>query len=746
MRAVWSRELRAFANCRKGWILGSILLFVNGLFMTLYHFYVGNTRYEIILGSVMLAIACMLPLWTVSRFCRECREGEIGFLRLLPLTSEQIFFGKILGSVTLLGGAFLILAVFPVVLSFFGGKNFLSAYVSLIVAFLLGCALLFILTLVAMLCRKKWMALAVSYGVVAVLFVLARISAVLPDSAATVVSYLSLFGALEPYALSVFDWRIALWYGAIALLFFGLCCRFSFEKRCTRIHKRGILSCILALVMLGATVGAAFLPAHQTEIDMSTSGMMSVSDDTKRFLETVDEDVTVYLLEDVEADRRGEGYEDRKFEYFMEKYASYSDRVRLERLPIAESGTVLAELGFTTDQVYQYCMVIKGEKRTQVLDYMSLLSYVHNNQNLYAFGLPYEFSYSQFDSYASAMASLMLQDSTTYGAYYYAFYNDVALHFKGERYLNAAIEYVTADLIPQKYVLTGNGERELPSVALGDLIGSCAVLSLSEGASVPADASSVIVLGPTVDFTPAVVQGLTDYLNRGGTVTVITGEANLSMPNLMGFLGGFGLSAQSGAVHENETKTVKQEDGSETTETVRTNSVKTSVNLNHDALAAMESLGTDALSIRVTNGNAIRFHKTEDPSLLTTSLLTTSENAFVGETENEKGSLTLAAVAENNKGARLVWFTGSDTFLASTSQVTEKMDMAYAMVCPYLAAEWTDLVYRSQLNAAPAVLYEEPYLEATSTHMVIFVLIAIVILPALVITVGMVRIYKRKKA
>ena len=89
MIAIFERELKRLSNHRNTYLLGALLLLLHGLFMTVYHFYIGSTRYEVILGSVALFVCLFLPLWTVSRFLSVGKERENGFLQMLPLKELQ---------------------------------------------------------------------------------------------------------------------------------------------------------------------------------------------------------------------------------------------------------------------------------------------------------------------------------------------------------------------------------------------------------------------------------------------------------------------------------------------------------------------------------------------------------------------------------------------------------------------------------------------------------------------------------
>ncbi len=743
MKSVFLKELGAFFRGRRGWIMLAVLTLFNGFFLSYFHFFLGNTRYEIVIGTMMFCVALLLPIWVVPRLCDEQNKDEERLLSSLPLTEAEILFGKMLASMTLLFCMILVLGIFPLALFFFGGTQFGYAYLALAVAFFLGCALLAGIAFFSVLFRKKILAWIASYAFVGILFVCSRLAAGATGTFGTILSYASLFDAFSPLAYDLFTWEILLLYAGVALGFFGATLLVLGGRKKLAIGKKGIVSVLLAVVLLTSMAGTAFLPAHAKALDMSSEGTMSVSVTTENYLNGLDTDVTLYLLTD---DLSDDPYRDHRFEAFLERYASYGDRVTLEYLPVSESGSLLAEFGITAPTAgYAYCIIAKSDQRSRIISFSDMLYYIHNNQTL-AQLIPNQFSYSQYESYLTVLYQYAQSDSN-YLPYYSAFLNDVKLHFVGETLLNELIEYVSADLIPQPYVLTGHGEPDVKGLLLGSLLSGYGALTLSDVDEVPADAASLLLMSPAKDYTADEVRKLSEYLNRGGTLTVVTGEANLDMPNLMGLLSAYGLSAEKGAVRAEIEKTSKDEEGEEMTETVITDSVPVNVDGQHDALAALSGVGIRDGMIKIQGGNAISFHKTEDTSLVTTALLTTVDTAFVAE-ETEKTSYVLGAAAETADGAHLVWFTGAGSYLLTSSDITAESEesLFYPTFCPYLTASWTNLRYVSNVAEIPPVLYEEPYLGVGGTSMAVFALIFVLAAPAGLVSLGLVRHYKRKKA
>ncbi len=745
MSTVFLRQMRLFWTEKKSWILSALLLLGNGVFMTIYHFYFGVSRYEVILGTLLLITVCLLPVVILPQW-KKGKEDR--FLQLLPLTGGQILWGKLLADVAILGIFTAMLGVWPPLLSLFGGGKVLSAYVALLCFFLGGLVFLFFFVMVGMAVGNRFLAYGISYLFVVLTFVLARLAEASHTAVGAVGRFLSFFGVLAPFSYGIFDWRILPYYvGAAALFLTLIILLWASGTKDRTMVRRSMGAGALAVILLGTTLGACFLPAQAIYVDLNENKASETTQNTQAFLGKLAEDVTIYLLEDDEGTDAVDN--DRRFGYFLDKYASHSEHLTVERLRISESGAMLAELGLSTADVHSYCMIIESDRRSEILDYRSYITFEHQNSDLYSMGLPYQMSYSDYSYYGSAFQSLVSEDPTTYTELYYAFISDVDPYFSGENYLNAAIEYVVADLIPTKYVLTGHGEASLSGTAMSSVFGTYSTLNLAAGGGVPADAASISVFAPAEDLSDGDVIMLRNYLNQGGTVNVIINEANLKMPNLMSFLEEFGLMPCVGILYEDEEVTEENEDGEEITTVKRTDAIKVTPNTDHDVLAALESLSTEdsEITYRVTRAIPIKFtEKNEDSSLITTALLTTSDQVFFADESHLTASYVVGAVAENNRGAKLTLFTGAEGYLMDSESVSEDLSFAYALFCPYLASEWTELVYQTNLATAPSTLYEEPYLAVTEMATVVFGVIAILIIPGTLVTVGMIRLYKRKKA
>ncbi len=512
------------------------------------------------------------------------------------------------------------------------------------------------------------------------------------------------------------------------------------RKQNCRLH----LVAVLALIgLLLANVGLILLPNRFVRLDMTKAKTYTLADESKTFLQNMTEEVTLYAIY---GDER-----DQKFEYFLENMAEEGKTLNLEWLPFDKSSTLFDRAGVDPSdreglKSLPYCLIMESSKRLEMVDYYSLFYYENDNTTLMSFlGLTENtMSYRDYQQYYYQLYQYSLQNSQ-YEQYLYALSNDSTLYFRGEGVICATLEYVLADRIPTQYVITGHGEATVEETILERLLSlygeSYIPLTLTEGGRIPYDASAVLIPTPTVDYSVWETELLRAYLEQGGTVVLVSDDKLFAMPNLTALLASYGLSATTDIICVE--KEVTEDDGV-TVEKIITSEVEVKVHADHDALAG--AMGESSLAPVITDGNAIVFAENGDDSLIHTSLLTTSEGAFLQGKSETNASYTLAATAENNKGARLVWFTGGGSFGLSNKNAAVGDVSVFNNFCLYLTMQWSGLTYETTLTPAKASVYQSSYLESNAGTTVAFGIFGVILLPATVILTGVVIGYRRKKA
>lgn len=272
------------------------------------------------------------------------------------------------------------------------------------------------------------------------------------------------------------------------------------------VYSTAILAAAIVLaVLLNLLVGA--LPKKYTEFDLSEAKMYTLGDSSKKLVQSLDQDVTVYYLCET-------GSEDAILTKLLDHYADESSHFRWEQKDPAIYPTFAAQYG-ASDVSTGSLIVVSGENNV-VLDAADL----------------YEYDYSDYYTTGSA--------NVTFG---------------GEKQITSAIYKLTAAEETYAYYTTNHGEQALTSSLTEALEAqniTAQPLDLLTS-TIPDDCDLLIINDPTSDFAS---DGLVDeisqlqtYLENGGRVLLTTNGYD-ETPNLDAVMAQFGLAREAGLVVE----------------------------------------------------------------------------------------------------------------------------------------------------------------------------------------------------
>lgn len=493
-----------------------------------------------------------------------------------------------------------------------------------------------------------------------------------------------------------------------------------------RTNKKIIVIGLAVLCAILLNLAFSLIPARAAWLDVTEHKTYTLSEETREYLSELDMPITLYVL-------NADG-SDAQFEYYLERFCQYNSSLTLKPVAAEDIPEVLDRVGMVPESVSPYLLILSGEKRDAVLQYSDLFYYETDNETLNTMGLS-QMSTAQYVYYAQ-----LFSQSEQYAEYYHLLLTESHLYFKGEAALISMIEYVSAEIIPTHYVLTGHGEIDLSQSLFTQLVatfgGGYQLLDLTSVEEIPVDAASVLLFAPEEDYSDDEIGMLRSYVEGGGLLTVVTGQAQLAFPKLISFLREYGLSADPSVVKQERTILDDAEEEEPTTEI--SESVDVYVNTDHDAMASFDL--EEAVPV-IVGGNAILMNGQGDQK----AILTTSEKAMLGEDSATMGKKILAASVEKESGAKLVWFTGADSFSRSASEVSEDSSPVYNAYCLYLIRDWTNLSYESEVTLPEAILYDNSLLQMTGGGAVF--LLAMAILVPIGIVAGAILVkYRRKKA
>lgn len=735
MTVIFRREWTSFFRRARGYLFLGGFLFCLGLFASIFHFSYGYGNFEYVLSYLTVCLALLLPIVTVPLFDSEHRDGACRLLGSLGFSPMQILLGKFSFAVSLLGGLTALLLFVPPFLGMFGEVAYPSAFGAIFGWAAIGFAILSLDVFLSLMIRNRRWAWVVTYGVTLLLWALSLVGTAIALPIGEVLSETFLLGSYTPFIFGMFDLGSVLYALAVGAIFFCLASLMIRKRQgFGTTERKGRLLGITALslaIALGLSVGLSLIPSRLSRLDVTGHEFYSLNEETAPFIASLNSPATVYLL------TTGNG--DRSLEYYLERFCEANDQLTFRAMSPKESAERLTSMGASTESATD-SVLIEGAKRSVLLSYEDLFYYKTDHTTLNSMGLS-EMTLSEYYYYVS----LFGQDEQ-YAEYLMALTESSKMYFRGEAALSAALEYVCAAILPTHYVLTGHGEQTLSGTVFSELLATYGqgyqLLDLTAVSAIPEDAASLLLVSPTSDYTEGEIEMLRAYLARGGVLSVVTGQTQLTMTNLMALLSEYGLSAESGLVCVE--KTILDEEETEEPKKEIVSSVDVSVNLDHDSMAAA-TIEQDFLPV-ITGGNAISFSEKAGSSLLLTPILTTSEQAMIGDDPDTRGEKILAAAAETAEGAKLVWFTGAESFCLSRDVITEELSGIYNAYCLYLVRGWSDLTYESKAPAADAKQYDTSYLQMSDTSSMLWILITTVLIPTSVIGTGLWVRSRRKKA
>lgn len=285
----------------------------------------------------------------------------------------------------------------------------------------------------------------------------------------------------------------------------------SVKTRTFRVGGYSVLAFVIVLcIAIMANVLVSALPESATQIDVSSSKLFTISDQTEELAKGLKSEVDIYWI--VQS-----GQEDTTLGKLLDRYKSLSSMIKVtEKDPDVYPAFVKQYV--SVDQVYNNSLVVVCGDRSTFVSYEDI----------------YQTDYS---------------DYYTSGTY--------TTQFAGESEITSAINSVTSESQPKIYLLTGHGESELSTSfqsAVSKANFATASLSLLTSGKVPDDADCVFVYSPQSDISEDEKNILMEYLKAGGSMMLITdvSKSGTAFTNLDALMEYYGVTAVNGIVVEGD--------------------------------------------------------------------------------------------------------------------------------------------------------------------------------------------------
>lgn len=514
MKAIYKRELKACFNSFIGWLFLAVVVFLTGLYTTVYSLGQGSGYLSYTLQSSMIVFIVAVPVLTMRILAEERKNKTDQMILTAPVKIWEIVLGKYLALETVFAIPCAILCLYPLLFSRYGNVPYGENYAALFGFFLYGSVTVAIGVFVSSLTESQVIAAVFSVVFVFVGYVMSGICSMISAGGNLLTKILKVYDLSSPF-VDMLNGNLKItavvYYLSLIFLFLFFTTQ-SIQKRRYSISvknlKRGAFGVaqivLISAVVLVGNLLLRKLPAEYMEFDTTKERLYSLTEDSYGVMDSLQEDVTIYVLST-------QNNMNQDVVQTLSRYQNYSDHIDVEYVDIS-SNPAFAEQ-YTDASVSARSLIVASEKRSKYIDV----------SELYQTELSYE-------TYAYEMTG-----------------------YDAEGQITSALHYVTSDDMPKVYLIEGHGEKILEESFLSVLAKlniEYEILNLLTVERVPEDAGGLIVNAPEADLSAADAEKIRQYLEVGNDALFVYGYTQKALPNYQSLLADYQITLAEGMVVE----------------------------------------------------------------------------------------------------------------------------------------------------------------------------------------------------
>ncbi len=522
MTAVYKRELKSFFYTFVGWLFVAALLFMMGIYFTVLNMYAGYPTISYVLQSIVFLLIVAVPVLTMRAFSQERKYKTDQLILTAPVSVGRIVLGKYLALVTVFAIPTVIMGIVPLFLMQAGPFQTGISYISLLGFFLYGCLGLAVGLFLSSLTESVVISAVLTFTALFLGYIMSGLCSIISGFGTTrIAEYVTKFlycfdmvGRFDALSSGYFQVEAVVYY--VSFTAFVLFCTVqSIQKRRYVVSGKGIRLgaysvihiFVAAAVTIGVNLALNYVPDRYTSVDVTANKIYTLTEDTKKFLENLEQDVTVYVLAD-------EASKDADLDKTLRQFEGMSGHIKVEYVnPVSNP---MFYYKYTDTEPTVNSLIVTGMYDNVVVDYSDIYVYELN----------------------------------------YATYQNQVTGYDGEGQIVSAIARVSSEEIPKFYIITGHGELDFDERFLNAIEKENITyeeISLNGVDAIPQDADGVILNAPTSDYSQEDVKKVLDYLGQGGNALIVPTWTVESMERFeQQILGYYGVSVAEGMVVEED--------------------------------------------------------------------------------------------------------------------------------------------------------------------------------------------------
>lgn len=703
MIAIYKRELKSYFHSFIGLLFIGFTLFFIGLYFTVYNLMNGYPYFSYTLSGIIFIFIVSVPILTMKILAEEKKQKIDQLILTAPVSISGVVMGKFLALSTIFFIPTVISGVYPLILTAFGSIPLTETYLAVLAFFLFGETCIALGLFVSSLTESQVISAVITFALIFIGYMMSSICSLISSTGNVLTKILGCYDLYTRFFNMIQGTlnleSIAYYVSVTALVLFLTVQAIQKRRYSISVKKLSFGAYSTGMIVIAMVVTVVFnlavsqLPDRIKAVDITTSKMYTLTEDTKNFLNTIDEDVKIYVMS-------SESDKDTTLAQTLDRYEDYCKYITVEYINPAVNPNFSSK--YTNSSITYGSLIVVSDKRSTLIDSSSI----------------YESSYD-YETYTS---------NTT--------------GYDGEGQVTSALDYVLSDEVTKVYLTSGHGEMTMES-NITDAMNKANIetntLTLMQEESVPEDGSCLIIAAPSTDFSTDDAKKVKEYLDNGGNVIVIYGYTDEDMTNFDQLLSYMGMSVTKGLVVETDKMYYYQ------------NQYLLLPDMEQDTFT--EGLVNDYL-VYAPFSQGIQISDPEAEGMTYEAFLNTSDSAFakVGysdaqtlekEEGDEDGPFSIGVSAEKvvgDKTATMVLYSCQQMF---TNSVNEAVSGANQKL--YMNTVNHFIEERESSISIPVKSYDVSSLMITSSNTIMLGIMTTVVLPLLSIVAGIVIWLRRRK-
>lgn len=701
MLAIYKRELKSYFCTFIGFLFVAVLLAFIGLYFSAYNLMRGYPYFAYAISGITFLLLVSVPVLTMRILAEEKRSKTDQLILTAPVSVGGIVMGKFLALLTIFAIPMGISCIYPLIMTRYGSVPLGEAYLAILAYFLFGMAALAIGLLISSVTESQVIAAVLSFGVLSLGYLMSSLCNVISATGNWVTKILGCFDLNTPFIEllnGTLNVSSVVYYVSVTALALFLAVQ-SIQKRRYSVsvknfsfgaYSTGMIAVAVAIVVL-VNIMLGEMSASWTAIDLTQQKLYSLTDQTKQYVQNMQEDVTIYVL-------IGEEEQDTILEQTLQRYDDLSEHITVEYVDPTVNPTF--HMQYTDSDISMNSLIFVSEKRSKVVDYT----------NIYESNIDY----------------------TTYTA--------TTTGYDGEGQITSALDFVLTDSMPKLYMTEGHNEMSLSNTFLTALEKENVEyesIHLMNYETIPEDAACLFINHPVSDFSADDKDKVINYLRQGGKVILISGYSGKELTNVEAIAAFMGLQLTDGMVVEQNMDNYYRYPYYVLP--IQEYSTYTNGLYGEMLLFTPYVRGIQIIDESNDEMTYTQFLKTSDMSFAKTDM--TNEEDYI-QTENDiQGPFAIGVEAVLSMGggeATMVLYSGEQIFTDDASAIASGANLTL------FTNTISSFVNHDSSISVPVKSYSVSLLTVPQTDLVVLQLITIIILPLGCLAAGLIIWFRRR--